>query len=68
MNKKNPDPIRQGLMFGLVGGITFAVFGTIFHFYRYREFSSSSIIGGISWFIISMALSFYVNKAGKSKD
>ena len=61
------NPIRYGFIFGIAGGTTFAVAGTVINYFKHGEFSWNSIFGGIVWFITSMALSFYAYKATKKK-
>lgn len=67
MNNPFIEPIRYGIIFGIGGGTTFALAGTAFNYFLHGQFSWGSILGGIAWFISSMALSFYTYKATKKK-
>jgi len=62
MNNLFTNPIRYGLVFGLVGGTVYAITGTAFNYFSRGEFTWISILGGFIWFMVSMALSLYAYK------
>lgn len=67
MSNPFAESIRYGMIFGISGGIAFALAGTAFNYFLHGKFSWVSILGGITWFITSMAISLYAYKATKKK-
>ncbi len=64
---KKIEPIQCGLIFGIAGGATFAISATYFNYLRDGSYSWIGLVGGIAWFITSMAISLYASKNSKNK-
>ncbi|WP_157276761.1 hypothetical protein [Paenibacillus sp. Soil766] len=48
--------MKKKISLALTGAVSFATIGTILQFFLYKKLNYSSLIGGITWFIVAMII------------
>lgn len=69
--KPHKEPVRWGILHGLIAGITSALVLTVNHYVQHKEFAWVGIISGTTAFIVSAGTGFpvrcYLNMELKRK-
>ena len=58
--KPHKEPVRWGILHGLIAGITSALVLTVNHYVQHKEFAWVGIISGTTVFIVSVGTGFLV--------
>ncbi len=62
------EPERTWLWFGLVGAITFGLTWTAIIYVFQRELTWVGVVGGISWFVISLVHRRWIRERDKLSE